>query len=347
VRVLTRLTRLASSPWLRGGLLAVVLMFCGYGLYTEWPQVTAGLARLQWYDVAGSLAATMAGTTCMMLAWRAILADLGSPLPLRAAARINFVAQLGKYVPGAVWAFAAQVELSHDYQVPRRRSLASVATSLVVMAGTGLVVALVTLPFTSPAVIRQYWWVLCAVPVIVAVLCPPVLGRVLNRLLAVIRRQPLERMPTWGGLGRAALCNFAGWALLGIGVWTLVTGMASVRPGALLLAVGGYSLAFTAGMLLVVLPGGIGARELILVAALSALLPHGTAVAVALVARVVTTASDLILGAAGVGLGRHAHRDRHGQDAVTTARAGTDTAAEPSGYAGTSPPSKSPASSSS
>jgi uncharacterized membrane protein YbhN (UPF0104 family) len=121
VRVLTRLTRIASSPWLRGGLLAVVLMFCGYGLYTEWPQVSAGLARLHWYGVAASLVAAMAGTTCMMLAWRAILADLGSSLPFRAAARISFVAQLGKYVPGAVWAFAAQVEIGHDLGVPRRR----------------------------------------------------------------------------------------------------------------------------------------------------------------------------------------------------------------------------------
>jgi glycosyltransferase 2 family protein len=332
--VLTRLARIAGNPWLRTGLLAVVLAFCGYALSAEWPQVSAGLGRMHWYAITAALAAALAGTTCMMLAWRSILADIGSRLPLRAAARINFLAQLGKYLPGAVWAFAAQVELSHDYQVPRRRSLASVATSLVVMAGSGLVVALVTLPVTSPAVIRHYWWVMCAVPLIVAVLCPPVLGRVLNRVLAVLRSQPLERMPTWPGLGRALAWNLAGWLLLGLQVWALMTGIAGPRASALLLAVGGYSLAFTAGMLLVVLPGGIGARELILIAALSAVLPHGTAVAVAVVARVVTTASDLILGAAGLGLGRRADRGRR-------------MAAAADNYARTSPPSKSPAGSSS
>ena len=46
--VLTRLTRLAGSPWLRAGLLGLVLAFCGYGLYAEWPQVVSGLARLHW-----------------------------------------------------------------------------------------------------------------------------------------------------------------------------------------------------------------------------------------------------------------------------------------------------------
>ncbi len=44
MRVLTRLMRMAGNPLLRIGLLVVVLAFCGYGLYLEWPQVTAGLA---------------------------------------------------------------------------------------------------------------------------------------------------------------------------------------------------------------------------------------------------------------------------------------------------------------
>jgi uncharacterized membrane protein YbhN (UPF0104 family) len=322
--VLSRLSHLVGYPWLRGGLLAIVLSFCGYGLYSEWPQVTVGLARLHWYSVILSLVATMAGSSCLMAAWRALLADLGSPLPVRAAARINFIAQLGKYVPGAVWAFAAQVELGRDYQVPRRRSFASIATSLVITIGTGLVLALVTLPFTSPAVIRHYWWVLCAVPVIIAGLCPPVLGRILNRVLTVVRSQPLERRPSWRGLARAVAWNLTGWLLLGVVVWTLVSNMVGVRGTALLLSVGAYSLAYSAGMLLVVIPSGIGARELILVATLSELVPHGTAVAVALVSRVLTTASDLVLGAVGLALGRGA------------AGSGTIAAAATSPYAGTS-----------
>jgi glycosyltransferase 2 family protein len=302
--VLTRLTRLAANPWLRLGLLALVLAFCGYALYREWPQVATSLHRLHWYSLAGSLLAAMGGSCCMMLAWRAILADLGSPLPVLAAARVSFIAQLAKYVPGAVWAFAAQVELGHDYRVPRRRSLASVVTSLAVMVGSGVGVALVTLPVSSPAVLRQYWWVMCSVPVLLAVLCPPVLGRILDRLLALLRFQPLERRPTWQGLRRAVAWNLAGWLALGVAIWVLAGDMAGLRTGSFVLFAGGYALAYSAGMLMVFLPSGIGARDLILVAALSQALPHGTAVAVALVARVVTTLSDLALGGLGIAVGR-------------------------------------------
>jgi uncharacterized membrane protein YbhN (UPF0104 family) len=57
-----------------------------------------------------------------------------------------------------------------------------------------------------------------------------------------------------------------------------------------------------------VFPSGIGAREVILVAALATTVPHGTAVALALTARVVTTVSDLAWGGIGLALGRSARR---------------------------------------
>jgi uncharacterized membrane protein YbhN (UPF0104 family) len=310
VRVLTRLTRIAGNPWLRTGLLAIVLSFCGYGLYLEWPQVTAGLGRLHVYSVILSLAAAMAGGACMMLAWRAVLADLGSPLPVRAAAKISFVSQLGKYVPGLVWAFAAQLELGHDYLVPRRRTFASAVTSLALLAAAGLGVAAAALPLTSPGMIKHYWWVIAAVPLIVACLCPPVFGRVIDRALIMARRSPLEQRLTWRGLARALAWTVLGWLLLGVQVWLLISGMTG-RGGYLLLAIGAYALAYSCGLLLVIFPGGVGPRELFLIAALAPVMPHGTVVAVALMTRVITTASDL--ACAGLGLAVSRHRKQGGR----------------------------------
>src|SRR6266571_2532072 len=111
-RRLSRLrpAKLAENPWLRTGLLAVGLAV--YGLASQWTQVHAALARLAGYDVAGAAASVIAGLGAMLMAWRALLADLGSALPLPAAIRVMFIGQLGKYVPGAVWALAAKVELA-------------------------------------------------------------------------------------------------------------------------------------------------------------------------------------------------------------------------------------------
>jgi uncharacterized membrane protein YbhN (UPF0104 family) len=295
-----------ASGRVRAGLAVLVLACCGYGLYRDWPGTATALKHLHWYVLPLSLIAAMAGAWCTMMAWRAILADLGSPLPARTTARICFVGQLGKYVPGAVWAFAAQMELGHDRGVPRRRGITSIAVSLAVTVVTGLVIAAATLPFASGKTLHHYWWALLAVPVLVVVLSPPVLGRLLDRALAIVRQPPLERWLSWRGLLRACGWNACGWVLLGTQVWLLLSGLA-VRSSALIpAALGGYALAFSVGLLVVVLPGGIGAREVVLIAALSPVTTHGVAIAVALVARLVSTVSDLACGGLGMALGRRA-----------------------------------------
>jgi uncharacterized membrane protein YbhN (UPF0104 family) len=261
---------------------------------------------MRWYSVAGSVVAAMAGAGAMMLAWRALLADLGSPLPVATTARITFVGQLGKYVPGAIWSFAAHVELGYDHCVPRRRGAASVVMALAVTVAVGLVIAAVGLPLASAAAARHYLWALAALPVILVCLCPPVLGWLTDRALGVIRLQRLERRPTWRGLAVAAGWTVLGWLMLGLQVWLLLASMTGRGAGVLLLAVGGYALACSAALVLVVFPNGIGPREVILIAALAPVLDRPAALALALLARVATTIADLAWGGIGLAVGRRA-----------------------------------------
>lgn len=302
--VRTLLSSLRASPIVRLALLLVVLAFCGYGLEVEWSGVRSALGQLHWYALPGSVAAAMAGAGCMMLAWRALLADLGSPLPTAETARITFVGQLAKYVPGAVWSFAAHVELGHDYDVPRRRGAASVVMALGVAVAVGLVIAGAGLPVASAAAARHYLWALALLPVLLVCLWPPVLGWLTDRVLAIIRQQPLERRPTWHGLAVATGWTALGWLMLGVQVWVLLANMTGRGAGVLLLAVSGYALACSAGLVLVVFPNGIGPRELVLIAVLAPALHHPAALALALVARVATTISDLAWGAIGLAAGR-------------------------------------------
>jgi len=306
--------------------LVVILGFCSYGLAVEWPQVHPALSPLHWYSIAGALIAAMAGAGCMMLAWRRLLADLGSELPVPVAARVTFMAQLGKYVPGAVWSFAAHVELGHDYNVPRRRGAASVIVGLALAIATGLVIAVATLPLGSPAVAKKYLLFLIVVPVIAVCLAPPILRRLLNFVLKVLRREPLEQPISWRGLAVALGWTVAGWLFLGAQVWLVVVDVARDGVHSTLISLGAFALACSLALLLVVFPNGIGAREVILVAALAPVLPHGAALAVALVARLVTTASDLAWGGIALALARSA---RYGRSAVATKSAEPDPGAAP------------------
>jgi Lysylphosphatidylglycerol synthase TM region len=300
------LNRLRSSPWIRATLLAVVLAFCGYGIHLEWPQMRTALGHLHWCPVAASALAAMAGSTCMMVAWRGFLADLGSRLPLPVAARASFLGQLAKYIPGGVWSIAAQVELAYDYGAPRRRSTTSVLVTLSVMVAVGLAIAAVLLPLTAGGAAGHYLWFLALIPVIAVCLYPPVLTRLVNTALRLVRQQPLDQVPSLAGLARAAAWTALGWLFMGTQAWLVLSDLTRDSPRLALLSVGAFALACCVGYLVVVIPSGLGAREVIFITAVATLVPHGPATAAAIVIRLTSTASDLTLGGLALLLGRSA-----------------------------------------
>jgi len=300
----TGVSDLTRSPWLRAALLVLAAGLAVYGLASQWTQVQAALAKLDGWDVAGATVSAIAGLGAMMLAWRALLADLGSRLPLPAAIRVMFVGQLGKYVPGAVWAVAAQVELARDYAVPRRRSGTASLVSMAVTLVVGLVAAGVTLPLVSGHAVRQYWWVLAVTPLAAACLYPPVIRFGLDRVLRVLGRPPLEGTVGRGGMARALAWTTLGWLGYGASAWFLISVFAGKGGGSYALSLGAYALAWAVGFLIIFFPGGIGPREVALVAVLAPVMPSASALVVALASRVVMTLGDLVWAGAGLAIGR-------------------------------------------
>lgn len=338
------LRRLSTSPWTRAGLLAVALGFACYGLVSQWPQVRTALDRLAGYDVAGAVLAVAAALGCMMLAWRALLADLGSPLPLPAAARVMFLGQLGKYLPGAVWAVAAQVSLAQDYQVPKKRSGTASLVAMAITLVVGLVMAGLTLPLTSAGALRDYWWVLACIPVILIALYPPVTRYGLDLALKAARRDPLEKPLGLGGMAKAVGWTALGWIFYGLHAWLLIGDLAGKTLHILLLAAGGYALAWAVGFLLIPFPGGIGPREVALIAVLSPVMPRPSALVIALMSRVVMTIGDLAWAGVAATAGRRGRRRAAGAGLSGPSAPGPVAPARAAGPGSAAPPDRAPSS---
>jgi uncharacterized membrane protein YbhN (UPF0104 family) len=99
-------------------------------------------------------------------------------------------------------------------------------------------------------------------------------------------------------LARALAWSFTAWGFNGLQIWLLTVRLGAPLGQAVLLSLGGYAFAWCVGFLVIFAPAGAGIRELLLVAALAPMLGTGAATAVALVSRVVTTASDLLVAGA-------------------------------------------------
>ncbi len=292
--------RLMGSRTVRWGFVAVTVGLGAWAIISRWSGphgVQASLSELGSAAVLGALICVLAGLLALMQIYRVLLAALGSPLPARTAAQILFVGQLGKYLPGSVWPVLAQMELGAAHQVPRRRSASASVLTMLMSLLAGILVGLVMIPFSKGA--APYRWVFWFAPVVLICLYPRVLNQILDRLLRLARRPPLEQPLTGRAIGTALAWGLVSWILLGLQIWLLAARMGLSGPSGVLLAIGAFAFAWCAGFLVVLAPAGAGVREFVLIALLGPALGGGAvggtkALAVALVSRVLMTLGDLL-----------------------------------------------------
>ena len=278
--------------WILGAAIAVA---CGVALATQWDRIGSRFGLLSPTMSALAFVPTLAGVGASMLAWRAVLAELGSPLPLASAARVFFPGQVAKYVPGSVWTVVSQMELARRYGIPRIRAATATAVSLVMAILSGILVALVTLPLTAAPEARRYRWLLIAVPFLLVTIHPRVLTVLVNAALRLVRRPALEDGIGFRGLAEGLLWTVIMWFFYGAQLAMLAADLGASGIRLLPLATGAFAAAWTAGFLVLIAPAGAGVREAGIVLLLAPSLGAPKATVAALVSRLLLTVADAVL----------------------------------------------------
>jgi glycosyltransferase 2 family protein len=251
----------------------------------------AALAGLAFAANAGALLTAM-------LAWHWILTGINGPTSAVGAARVFFVGQFAKYMPGKVFGYVVSVRMGKAMGVSTARMTSAWLSTLVIGLLTGATVSLLAGPQVLGGSVA--WLALAALP-IVAVLIRPALVNQAAVLVARLRRRP---PPATGMPGRtvrrALLTQLLSWLLGGAHLWLLAIAMGAPPAGSLLLCVGLFSLGAIAGIFAVFTPDGLGVREVILLGALGLVMPLPAAGVVALVSRLVVVLSELVTAALGL-----------------------------------------------
>jgi hypothetical protein len=264
--------------------------FAWWGFHGHWRAIGEALVDTSPAGLATAALVTMLGLWLTAFLWRRLLAGLGSPVPERTASAIFLVGQLGKYIPGSVWTFAAQAQLGSRHRIPARRTVAASGLFLYLHTATGVVLgtaaaAAGVLDVGGP----QWLWALGTLACLVC-LVPPVV-RWLGGLLAGARVQFGA-----GDIGFAVAVMAGVWLAYGVGVLALL-GPTRADLTDLLVVAAAFALSHVVGVLVVVAPAGLGAREGVLIALLDPLVGLTAAVAVSLLARVVHAAADFAIAA--------------------------------------------------
>lgn len=281
--------------WAKRLLIVAVLAAATWSLYSQWDEVYPTLVGLPWQSLVLSMIAVLVGIFLGPLVWKIVLSDLGAPVRFADASKFYLVGQLGKYVPGAVWAVLLSMELAREAGVNRARSFTAglVATGMGVLAS--LIAGLAALPvmLSGRPESNQLLWLFLLLAVGLPFLHPRLLTWSVNLVLKALRKQPIERRFTGVEILKALGTAVAIYLCYGVHLWLLVNSLGSPRWDTLILSTGAMALSMTAGLLAFFLPSGIGARELVITATIATVLPSGQAIALALVSRLMFTIADL------------------------------------------------------
>jgi glycosyltransferase 2 family protein len=270
--------------WLTVAVLVVVAGFFVAALAARWNDVISLNWRLEpgIFVVATVLLALSYG----LVAWLWGLAlHRAAGTRLAAGARIWFLSNLARYVPGNVWSYVGAVELARREGVARRTTLAVMALTQVLSVGVALLAGLPVLLAERARLGRPA--LLGAVVVAVGAVLAALFRR---QLLALARRRlpdldPADLTPSAGTVVLLVVGYAVYWAITGLAFAALVASLAPLAAGDIPLVVAAYAAAYAAGFLALLTPAGLGIREGVLVVALAPVLPAGPALVVALVSR--------------------------------------------------------------
>jgi hypothetical protein len=281
----------------------LAIAFLAHQLWRVRHGIGPSLREVGWGTALLATLLGVAGGLPGFFGWRLLLSRVDVHLPLTGAVHVYFLAGLTRYLPGGLWPAVAHAAQAKSLGAPPARMAGAYLASQGLGVVAGLAVGLVALPRLVAD--HPVWWLL--VPVLLVALVPVarpgLLGRLLGVAQRVLRRPAREPvLPDRATLVAVTGLMALGWVVSGLHVTVLAMALGADGWSALTAGVGGFALAVVTGIAAVVLPSGLGVRELVLGLTIAALVSGPGMVTVVALSRVLLTAADLLSTALVLGL---------------------------------------------
>jgi glycosyltransferase 2 family protein len=276
-------------------LVGLTVIFIALFVATQWSRLPSIRWRFEpgWLAVCVLALALFNAVQAQLWLW--ILRALGGRLGTARGWVIWSVTLLARYVPTNLALVVGRVAMAEREGVSKRVSMASTVYQIgIALTGASAVGAYFVIALPQ----------LQAQPARFAALAIPVLGliglhpRIFHPLADyVLRRLGREALPLSLPFATVVVLTLVGgvsFAIAGVGVYAFAQAIHGVAPGDAPTAIGAYSVGFAASVMTVVLPGGLGAREGVMVAALSPIMPLTVAAAVAVAVRLIQVVIEVV-----------------------------------------------------
>ena len=290
----------ARGVWWRVAQIALALVVVGIAvrkLATNWTELRA--QDIVWsvrpLALVASVLIVWSAYALLIEAWRRVVVSMQQRLAYGDAARICMVSNLGKYIPGKVWAIAGNAVLAQRAGVEPHAAVAAAILNQALAIGSGVILVSVL----SPAALGAYGsGYVVATLVLGAVAIIAVLTLTSSRALRLLQRVLPGSIPqlvpvSLGVMLGSLAVNALAWAGYGIAFLVLARGLTPDASLGWSQATTVFTISYLVGLVALFAPGGVGVRESAFTLLLAPPLGLKLAVALALATRVLLTVTEL------------------------------------------------------
>ena len=225
-----------------------------------------------------------------MLGWTAIISRLSSLKGLAIHFRIYSLANIGRRIPVLPWHVVTRIHMYSELGVPRSSIIIGCWIEQALIFASGVIVYLLSLIWNhQESKVNITWLMLAAALSIVTI--HPKSWHIITRLLPGIS----FTVPRMRDLIMWTMLYVVTWCIGGIAVSAIVSAFTD-QTGTVVSVVGAWSLSGAASSLVVVLPYGLGIREISLTFLLLPYMPLPMAAVASVMIRILTTILDLTWG---------------------------------------------------
>lgn len=252
-------------------LLAIILYFITKAIISNWNEIVN-------YDWSVNIWLLLLSIVCHIFtfavfskAWCYIIRGFNYDVPLKYGFKLGYIGNLGRYLPGKVWAIFGMAYLAKKLNIKEEESVASWVIAVIFSLPTAFLISFVTViiyPELISEELRSHLGIsLYVLSVIVLVLSlalifmPSKTLALFNVFLKLIKRKPINFQVSTLLAFKIYMTYLISWLLFGISFWIFIHAITDNLSIPFWAGAGAYVFAYQVGFVAIFTPGGIGVRE--------------------------------------------------------------------------------------
>jgi len=283
-----------KKVWYSWFLLLLVLLSVAYYIWQNLGEIVHYKFAFNWTCLATTFVILAVAYSAGLFIWFRLTSFLGIHAPFITAGKAWSLSILGKYVFGKVPVLLIRLNAYKGYS--KKKVTVATGVEYIISITSALLLVLISL-IVSPVQVLSHLriWALILLIFMLLALWPPILKRFINKVFKLLRKEPIDELPTFGMILRFVAASVIIGLLHGLGLFVVLNAFEDVSFRYYLTITGTYYAAGLIGMLAVFAPSGIGVREGVLLLALPIFIAKPTVIVGALTIRIISTLTEIFL----------------------------------------------------